>query len=158
MKKTYIFGLLILITSCGKETDLKNRIEQLQAQNDSLRSELKNYENKYVFENVFFKHYPVNGSEMKKGEKYFGEFVFLPYLENDIVLFGTEIAESGRTIKNPDTLRSKRSKYGAFSFEVDIVNDTTELIFMPLMKDDISIKHQNLGYDGVLISDKIRSK
>jgi hypothetical protein len=50
MKKTFKLLLLILITSCGNQTELKKQIQQLKIQNDSLKSELKNYENKYVFD------------------------------------------------------------------------------------------------------------
>ena len=77
MNKILILPLLILITSCGNQTKLKNEIDQLQTQNDSLKSELKKYENKYVFDNVKFKHYPIKGSQVKKGTKYYGEFVFV---------------------------------------------------------------------------------
>ena len=157
MKNTYILGLLILITSCGNETELKNQIEQLQTQNDSLKSELKNYENKYVFDQVYVKHYPIKGSQIKKGTKYYGEFVFVPDVRDDYVIFGTERDESkqGYEIKNPITLKTEKGDFGAYKFEIDIVSDTTNLLFKPLIKNELSLKHQNAGYSGIMISDKL---
>ncbi|WP_299223534.1 hypothetical protein [uncultured Aquimarina sp.] len=155
MDKIYILLLLILITSCKNQTEFKNRINQLQTQNDSLKSELKKYENKYVFDRVMIKHYPIKGSQVKKGTKYYGEFVFVSDVRDDFVMFGTERDESkqGFEIKNPITLKTKKGDSGAYRFEIDIVNDTTNLIFKPLLNNKLSLKHQNAGYNGVIISD-----
>lgn len=157
MKKTFKLLLLILITSCGNQTELKKQILQLKTQNDSLKSELKNYENKYVFDQVKVKHYPVKGSQVKKGTKYYGEFVFVPDVRDDYVLFGTERDESkqGYEIKNPITLKTEKGDFGAYRFEINIVSDTTNLLFKPLIKNELSLKHQNVGYNGILISDKL---
>ena len=157
MNKIYILLLLILITSCGNQTDLKNQIDQLQTQNDSLKSELRKYENKYVFDQVKVKYYPIKGSQVKKGTKYYGEFVFVPYVRDDFVIFGTERDESkqGYEIKNPITLKTEKGDFGAYRFEIDIVNDTTDLLFKPLIRNELSLKHQNAGYNGMMISDKL---
>ncbi len=146
-----------MITSCGNQTVLQTQIDQLQTQNDSLKSELKKYENKYVFDNVMIKHYPVNGSQVKKGTKYYGEFVFVPNVRDDYVLFGTERDElkQGYEIKNPITLKTEKGDFGAYRFEIDIVSDTTNLLFKPLIKNELSLKHQNAGYSGIMISDKL---
>ncbi len=146
-----------MITSCGNQTELQTQIDQLQTQNDSLKSELKKYENKYVFDNVMIKHYPVNGNQVKKGTKYYGEFVFVPNVRDDYVLFGTERDElkQGYEIKNPITLKTEKGDFGAYRFEIDIVSDTTNLLFKPLIKNELSLKHQNAGYSGIMISDKL---
>ena len=157
MKKVYILILLFAISSCGNQTELQTQIDHLQTQNDSLKSELKKYENKYVFDNVKIKHYPINGSQVKKGTKYYGEFVFVPDVRDDYVLFGTERDESkqGYEIKNPITLKTEKGDFGAYRFEIDIVSDTTNLLFKPLIKNELSLKHQNAGYSGIMISDKL---
>ena len=157
MNKIYTLLLLFLITSCGNQTELENRIDQLQTQNDSLNLELKKYENKYVFDKVMVKHYPIKGSQVKKGTKYYGEFVFVPDVRDDFVMFGTERDESkqGYEIKNPITLRTKKGDFGAYQFEIDIESDTTNLMFKPLIKNELSLKHQNAGYSGFMISDKL---
>ncbi len=157
MNKIHILLLLTLITSCGNQTELKNRIDQLQTQNDSIKLELKKYENKYVFDKVKIKHYPIKGSQVKIGTKYYGEFVFVPVVRDDYVLFGTERDESkqGYEIKNPITLKTEKGDFGAYRFEVDIVNDTTDLLFKPLIKNELSLKHQNAGYSGMMFSDRL---
>lgn len=157
MNKVYILILLFAITSCGNQTELQTKIDQLQTQNDSLKSELKKYENKYVFDDVKIKHYPIKGSQVKKGTKYYGEFVFVPVVKDDYVLFGTEKDEStqGYEIKNPITLKTEKGDFGAYRFEIDIVRDTTNLLFKPLIKNELSLKHQNAGYSGIMISDKL---
>lgn len=146
---------MILLSSCGNQAELQNQINQLQLQNDSLTSELKKYENKYVFDKVFVKHYPIKNSRIKKGEKYYGEFVFVPDVEKDLVQFGTERDNSkqGMNIKNPIILKAKTGGFGAYEFEIDIKNDTTKLIFKPMIKDEISLKHQNASYNGLTITD-----
>ena len=147
MNKIYILLLLILTTACGNKTELENRIDQLQTQNDSLNSELKKYEKKYVFDKVMIKHYPIKGSQVKKGTKYYGEFVFVPDVRDDFVMFGTERDESkqGYEIKNPIKLKTEKGDFGAYRFEIDIDSDTTNLMFKPLIKNDLSLKHQNAG-------------
>ncbi|WGD34649.1 hypothetical protein [Olleya sp. YS] len=157
MNKVYILLLLFAIMSCGNQTELQSEINQLQTQNDSLKSELKKYENKYVFDDVKIKHFPIKGSQVKKGTKYYGEFVFVPDVRDDFVLFGTERDESkqGYEIKNPITLKTEKGDFGAYRFEVDIVSDTTNLMFKPLIKNKLSLKHQNAGYSGIMISDKL---
>ena len=157
MNKIYILLLLFVITGCENQTELTKQINQLQTQNDSLNSELKKYENKYVFDRVMVKHYPINGSQVKKGAKYYGEFVFVPDVRDDLVIFGTEKDESkqGYEIKNPITLKTEKGDFGAYRFEIDIVSDTTSLLFKPLIKNKLSLKHQNAGYSGMMISDKL---
>ena len=157
MNKIYFLLILILISSCGNQTELQNRIDQLQVQNDSLNSELKKFENKYVFEKVFVKHYPIKNSRIIKGEKYYGEFVFVPDVPEDLVQFGTERDNSkqGYEIKNPIILTAENGGFGAYQFEIDIQSDTTDLYFKPIIKNELSLKHQNAGYNGMMISDKL---
>lgn len=157
MNKIHILLLLILMTSCGNQTELKNQIYLLQTQNDSLILELKKYDNKYVFDQVYMKHYPVKDSKVKKGTKYYGELVFVPSVEDDFVLFGTERDNSkqGYEIKNPITLKTEKGDFGAYRFEIDIVSDTTNLLFKPLIKNKLSLRHNNAGYNGIMISDMI---
>lgn len=142
MNKIYSLILLILISSCGNQAELQDQINQLQAQNDSLTLELKKYESKYVFDKVFVKHYPIKNSRVKKGEKYYGEFVFVPDVKKDLVQFRTEPDNSkrGYEIKNPIMLKTKTGGFGAYEFEIDI-------------KNEISLKHQNASYNGMTITD-----
>ena len=73
------------------------------------------------------------------------------------MIFGTERDESkqGYEIKNPITLKTEKGDFGAYRFEIDIVNDTTDLLFKPLIRNELSLKHQNAGYNGMMISDKL---
>ncbi len=153
MNKIYTLLILILISSCGNQTELQNRIDQLQAINDSLTFELKQYENKFVYDIVRVKHYPIKGSQIKKGEKYYGEFVFTAVAEKDLQ-FGTEqdIAK-GYQIKNATILSADND--GAYQFEVEIKSDTTNLYFMPINKEELSVNHQKRGYHGIMISDRL---
>jgi len=157
MNKFYYLILLISISSCGNETELQNQIDRLQVQNDSLISELKKFDDKYVYEKVVIKHYPIKNSRIKKGEKYYGEFVFVPEVRKDLVQFGTErdTSKQGYEIKNPILLTAQKGDFGAYQFEIDIKSDTTDLYFKPIIKDELSLKHQNQGYNGITITDKL---
>lgn len=153
MNKIYYLFLLILISSCGNQTELKKQIEQLHAKNDSLAFELKQYENKFVYDIVRVKHYPIKGSQIKKGEKYYGEFVFTAVTEQDLQ-FGTEQnTAKGYQIENPSILSADND--GAYQFEVEIKNDTTNLYFIPINKDGLSLNSQNRGYHGSMFSDRL---
>lgn len=143
----------IFLTSCS-DNSLQKKIDELTIKNDSLNSELKKYENKYVFDRVIIKHYPINNSQVKKGTKYFGELVFVPSVEEDFVLFGADkFNKEGHNIKAYDTLRTGKGDSGAYKFEVDIVSDTTLISFNPLIRNKTSLKHLNAGYNGLQISD-----
>lgn len=157
MRKIYLIILLFVILSCDNKTELQTQINLLKTQNDSLKLELKKYEGKYVFDDVKVKHYPINGSHIKKGTKYCGEFVFVPNVKENIVLFGTkrDNSKQGYEIKNPITLKTENGDFGAYRFEIDIESDTTNLIFKPLIKNKLSLKHQNAGYNGIVITDKL---
>jgi|SRR5690554_396582 len=153
MNKIYNLLLLVLISSCGNQTELQNQIAHLQAKNDSLTFELKQYENKFVYDIVRVKHYPIKGSQIKRGEKYYGEFVFTAVAEKDLQ-FGTErdIAK-GYQIKDPTILSADND--GAYQFEVEIKSDTTDLYFIPISKDGILLNHQNRGYEGAIFADRL---
>ncbi|MDT0295938.1 hypothetical protein ACFQ3R_14740 [Mesonia ostreae] len=157
MNKLYILLILILITSCGNQTKFEKQIEKLQSKNDSLHSELKKYENKFVFDNVTIRQYPIKNSTVKKGTKYYGELVFVAVVKEDFLLFGTEKYKSKQeyNIKNPITLKTEKGDWGGYKFEVDIVNDTTKLLFKPLMKNKLSLKHKNALYNEILFSDEL---
>jgi len=157
MNRIYSLLFLIFISSCANQTEFKNQIDQLQSQNDSLKLELKKYESKYVFDKVFVKQYPIKNSRVKKGEKYYGEFVFFANVDKDEIQFGTEKDNSkqGYEIKNPILLTSPKGGFDTYQFEVDITSDTTNLYFKPIIKDELSLKHQNAGYNGVMISDRL---
>ncbi|MEH1006508.1 hypothetical protein VDP25_02105 [Winogradskyella sp. ECml5-4] len=73
-----------------------------------------------MFDQVKIKHYPIKGSQVKKGTKYYKEFVFVPDVRDDFIRFGTERDESkqGYAIKNPITLKTEKGDYGAYLFEM----------------------------------------
>ena len=51
--------------------------------------------------------------------------------------------------------RTVKGDFGAYRFEIDVVSDTTNLLFKHLIKNELSLKHQNAGYSGIMISDKL---
>jgi hypothetical protein len=156
MMKKMIFLLLVCsFFSCENHKELNAQIETLEKQKDSLLQIVQSYENKFVFDNVMVKHYPINNSTVKKGEKYYGEFVFTPYSKDDHILFGTEMQKTedkGFQIVNPVKLTDIS---GVYRFEIDIVSDTTNIYFYPTIDNTFSLKHQNRRFDRVLISDKL---
>lgn len=82
MKTNYILGLIILFISCENQIELKNQIEQLQNEKDSLSYIIYDYQSKYVYENVFVKHYKINSEPNQIVSIYKSEFVFVPDVRN----------------------------------------------------------------------------
>ena len=157
MRIIYILALFVMISSCGNETELEEKIEQLQFKNDSLTSIVNDYQSKYVYERVFVKHYKTNSEPNRIGSLYKGEFVFVPDVRNDKIEFKTESHKNsiGNTESNSIILETKSGDFGAYPFEFKIMSDTTKLYFKPIIKDSLSMSNQNAGYDGTTISDII---
>lgn len=146
------------LMSCENQKALNAQIKTLEKQKDSLLNIVQSYENKYVFDNVMLKHYPVKNSTVKKGEKYYGEFVFTPSSKDDYLLFGTKMQKSkkkGLQIVNPIKLTDES---GVYRFELDIVSDTTDIYFYPVLQNKLSLKQQNIKFHHTLIGDKLIAK
>ncbi|WP_417861385.1 hypothetical protein [Winogradskyella sediminis] len=156
MKKIYLLALLIAITSCGNNSELENQIGELQHRNDSLTKILDEYQAKYVYERVFIKHYKTNSEPKKIGNLYQGEFVFVPDVRNDKVEFVAEsIRKNEKSELRSVVLETKSGNYGAYPFEFTIESDTTRVYFKPIIRDSLSLRNQNVGYDGTTITDII---
>ena len=157
MKTNYILGLIILFTSCGNQTELKNQIEQLQNQNDSLSNIIYDYQSKYVYENVFVKHYKTNSEPNRIGAVYKGEFVFVPDVRNDKIEFMAKSESTDRNDSKSDIieLETATGNFGAYPFEFKILSDTTRVYFKPIIRDSLSKSNQNVWFDGKTITDVI---
>lgn len=155
MNKIY-FLILFVITSCGNNIELENQIDELQRRNDSLTAILDDYQAKYVYEHVFVKHYKTNSEPNRIGNVYKGEFVFVPDVRNDKVEFKVESTNnSSNSENNTVVLETKSGNFGAYPFEFKIKSDTTRIYFKPIIRDSLSFRNQNVGYDGTTITDII---
>ena len=157
MNKIYILLLLFVIISCGNQIELKNKIDQLQTQNDSLKSELKKYENKYVFDKVYVKHFPQRNNVAKVGEFFKGEFVFVPVMENTELKFNYRNKNEGYGDfpEREMLITPRKDNMVGFQFELMIETDTTFLYFEPQIKKKQSLKHKNADFNGTGFSDII---
>ena len=160
MNKIYNLLLVFVITSCGNQIELKNQIDQLQTQNDSLKSELKKYEDKYVFDKVYVKHFPQRNYIAKVGELFKGEFVFVPVMENTELKFNYQNKNEvyGDFPERETLIKPRKDNVVGFEFELMIETDTTFLYFEPQIKNKQSLKHKNAEYDKSGILDIIVAK
>ncbi|WP_299685831.1 hypothetical protein [uncultured Dokdonia sp.] len=135
---------------------MENQIGELQRQNDSLTEILNEYQAKYVYERVFVKHYKTNSEPNKIGNLYQGEFVFVPDVRNDKVEFKAEsINDNTKHELKSVILKTESGNYGAYPFEFTIKSDTSRVYFKPIIRDSLSSRNQNVGYDGTTITDII---
>ena len=157
MNKIYLLLLLFLITSCGNQVELESQINQLQNKNDSLKLELKKYENKYVFDKVFVKHFPQRNNVAKVGELFKGEFVFVPVMEDAELKFNyrNKNEDYGDFTGREMLITPRKDNMVGFEFELMIETDSsTFLYFEPRIKKKQSlnfIKMQTLMEQALLI-------
>ena len=154
MKKLFFLLSVLTIVSCKNEENVNNDFSNLKKENDSLRAELKKYEDRYVYNFVAVRQAPAKGNTFKKGSNYKGEVTFLPTNKEDYILFGTEIkrTDNSTEIINPDTLKPAK---GVYSFETKLLTDTTRIYFKPLIQNELALDHNNAFYNELSFSDVI---
>lgn len=154
MKKLFFLLFLLSIISCESEENVNDDLSKLQKENDSLRTALKKYEERYVYSFVAVRQAPAKGNTFIKGSTYKGEITFLPTNKEDYILFGTEIKKRNNNteIIDPDTLKPSK---GVYSFETKLITDTTRIYFKPLIQNDLALVHMNSFYNELSFSDII---
>ncbi len=154
MRKLFFLFFVLSIISCDQQTNSDTDLSQLQKENDSLRTALKEYEDRYVYDFVALRQVPAKGNSFKKGSNYKGEITFLPTNKDDYILFGTETKEvnNAKEIINPDTLKPLQ---GIYTFETKLLTDTTRIYFKPLINNGLALDHANSVYNELSFVDEI---
>ncbi|MFD0991028.1 hypothetical protein ACFQ1R_13045 [Mariniflexile jejuense] len=140
--------LTLLIFSCTDINQTENKIaqiENLRAENDSLKKIVAEIKNKYVFDSITVRDIPSYKNSYELNSNISGEIVFVGY-NNDIqytsVIIIDSISYNPKKLYNPDTLTLKN---GGFHYEKKL---DTERIYW---KAQIQTKHQyGKKYGGIL--------
>ena len=154
MKKLFFLFFSLSVISCKYQENFNLDLSKLQKENDSLRTALKMYEDRYVYDFVALRQVPAKGNSFKKGSNYKGEITFLPTNKEDFILFGTETKKVNNTIEiiKPDTLKPLQ---GVYTFETKLLTDTTRIYFKPLINNELALNHGNSVYNGLSFVDEI---
>ncbi len=64
-------------------------------------------------------------------------------------------SKEGYEIKTPILLTAPKGGFDSYQFEIEIISDTTNLYFRPVIRDELSLKHQNAVFNGIMISDRL---
>ncbi|MDF0717898.1 hypothetical protein PY092_17170 [Muricauda sp. 334s03] len=118
MNKVIIISFLtFLIIGCvNKDQDAITiqELENLKAENDSLRKIVEEIQTKYVFDSISVRDIPSYKNKYELNSKINGEIVFVGYNLNDkswAIKFDSVNYNNGRTLINPDTLTNIRGGY-----------------------------------------------
>lgn len=114
MKKTTIILLLILlISNCSDNNQSQNsiiEIQNLRAENDSLRKIVAEINNKFIFDSITVRDIPNYKNTYELNSNIAGEIVFVGYnndKQNTRVLMIDSISYNPKKLHNPDTLTLK---------------------------------------------------
>ncbi|WP_103070856.1 hypothetical protein [Aquimarina sediminis] len=137
MIKNILFLILTLtISGCQEVNRTQNllyKVEELKAENDSLKNILSKIENKYVFDSIKYRIIPNPNNTQKLNSEYEFEFIAIGYNFNNDSIFefdkttnsiGTEINAYSMTKKNGGiTVKTKLIKpWNRISFDIDYEN------------------------------------
>ncbi|MEO9257087.1 MAG: hypothetical protein ABI207_01825 [Crocinitomicaceae bacterium] len=95
-------------------------MENLQAENDSLRKIVTDIETKYVFDSISVRDIPNYNNTYELNSKIKGEIVFIGYnsnSKNSRVIMVDSIAYNPEKLFNPDTLKLKN---GGYKYEIEL--------------------------------------
>ncbi|SDB51109.1 hypothetical protein SAMN03097699_1813 [Flavobacteriaceae bacterium MAR_2010_188] len=119
-KPTIIVLLIFLISSCSDNNQSENKIieiENLRAENDSLKKIVAEINNKFVFDSITLRDIPYYKNTYEMNSNVRGEIVFVGYnndKQNTRVIMIDSISYNPKKLYNPDTLALK---IGGFPYE-----------------------------------------
>gem|GEM_PF-5945176 len=122
----------------------------LQRKNDSLTTILDTLKTKFIFDRVYIRQIPSTENSDKPGSKYKGEFVFVGYNKEDVVLFGND----KDNFSNAQPISVRKGALGAYGFETILEKDTTTFAFRPMIKSPTALQFRNAGYNGITFVDR----
>lgn len=121
MNKPIIIALLtLLISSCTDINQTENKIaeiENLRAENDSLKKIVSEINNKYVFDSITVRDIPSYKNSYEMNSNIAGEIVFVGFnndMQKTSVIMIDSISYNPKKLYNPDTLKLKN---GGFHYE-----------------------------------------
>ncbi|GGK35834.1 hypothetical protein GCM10007962_32730 [Yeosuana aromativorans] len=118
MNKLIIITLLtLLISSCTDINQTENKIaeiENLRAENDSLKKIVSEIKNKYVFDSLTVRDIPSYKNSYELNSNIAGEIVFVGYnkdKQNTSIIMIDSISYNPKKLYNPDTLKLKNGGF-----------------------------------------------
>jgi hypothetical protein len=130
MTKAIIIVLLTFLTySCTDVNQGENtiaKLENLRAENDSLRKIVAEINNKYVFDSIAIRDIPSYKNTYELNSKVKGEIVFIGYNINKKtnVILVDSFSYNPKKLYNPDTLELNK---GGFIYETELNADRVYL-------------------------------
>ena len=144
-KPTIIVILILLISSCSDNKQLENKtieIENLRAENDSLKKIVAEINNKYVFDSIFLKTVNSPKNTLKTDSDYEMEIMVLGYNPTKSYFVKFDSLVEGKKV-NPDTLIQKN---GTFLYKTKLADELTKV------KVDVKIENEfGQNYKGTLM-------
>ena len=119
-KPTIILLLILLISSCSDNNQLEDKIieiENLRAENDSLKKIVAEINNKFVFDSLTVRDIPYYKNTYEMSSNVRGEIVFVGYnndRQSTRVIMIDSISYNPKKLHNPDTLDLR---IGGFPYE-----------------------------------------
>lgn len=126
MTKSIVIVLLTFITfGCTDINQAENtiaKLENLRAENDSLRRIVAEINNKYVFDSISIRDIPSHKNTYELNSKVSGEIVFVGYNINNKtnVIMVDSFSYNPKRLYNPDTLKLNK---GGFVYETEMNNN-----------------------------------
>ena len=99
------------------------KLENLQAENDSLKKIVREINTKYIFDSISVRDIPSYKNKYELNSKITGEIVFVGYNLNDkswAIKFDSTNYDNGRVLINPDTLKNIK---GGYKYEKILTSD-----------------------------------
>ena len=127
MNKPIIVLLILLISSCSDKNQSESKIieiENLRAENDSLKKIVAEINNKFVFDSITVRDIPYYKNTYELNSNIAGEIVFVGYnndRQNTRVIMADSIFYNPKKLYNPDTLELE---IGGFRYDKKMDADT----------------------------------
>tara|TARA_E500000318_G_scaffold41412_1_gene39526 strand:- start:1769 stop:2248 length:480 start_codon:yes stop_codon:yes gene_type:complete len=159
MNKAIIISILtFLIIGCvdkNQEVITFSKLENLKAENDSLRKIVAEIQTKYVFDSISVRDIPSYKNKYELNSKINGEIVFVGYNLNDkswAIKFDSINYDNSRTLINPDTLANIR---GGYQYEIVLDSDINK-IGADLKTENDYGKSFNVIYQTIIKAEKVK--
>ena len=147
-KHLLILILTLLVFNCTDSkqlTNLKLEIDQLRAENDSLKTIVADINKKFVFDSITVRDIPSYKNTYELNSDVLGEIVFVGYnndRENNYAILVDSVTYNPKKLYNPDTLTLKNGGY-----HYQTIMDSENIYW----KADIQTSHKyGKKYGGVL--------
>ncbi|RDK87283.1 hypothetical protein [Marinirhabdus gelatinilytica] len=136
-------SLILGCTDINQQENTNAKLEDLRAENDSLKKIVADINNKYVFDSISIRDIPSYMNTYELNSKVSGEIVFAGYNinKNTNVILVDSLSFNPKKLYNPDTLRLNN---GGFLYETELSADRISLKGIIEMKNDYGKEYEGI--------------